>query len=254
MMLGRLVILGAVVIGLIWFLHWFRSTPPQKVAKGLRKAALYGAIAVVILLAVTGRLNPIFAAIAAAVPVVMRGINLLRMLPAIQQILRMLGVQGIPGVASGANPGSAGRTSSIRTRFLEMTLEHDSGDMDGLVMEGGYRGRQLSELDLDQLLDLLGACRSQDAQSAAVLEAYLDRTHGETWREEAEGEGAPVAPGESRMTRGEAQAILGLTEGATHEEIRDAHRRLMQKLHPDRGGSDYLAAKINQAKRVLLGD
>lgn len=253
-MAGRVLILGAVVIGLIWFLHWFRSTPSQRVANVLRKTALYGAIALVILLAVTGRLNPVFAAIAAAIPVVLRGINLLRMLPAIQQILRMLGVQGIPGIASGANPGSAGRTSSIRTRFLEMTLDHESGDMDGLVLEGEYRGRRLSEMGLDQLLDLLRACRSQDAQSAAVLEAYLDRTHGDTWREGGENAGATVPPGESRMTREEALAILGLKEGVTHEQIRDAHRRLMQKLHPDRGGSDYLAAKINQAKRLLLGD
>jgi hypothetical protein len=253
-MLGRLIILGAIVVGLLWFLHWFRGTPPQKVAKVLRKSLLYGGIALVILLVVTGRLNPVFAAIAAAVPVILRGINLLRMLPAIQQVLRMLGVQGIPGVASGANSGTAGRTSSIRTRFLEMTLDHDSGDMDGLALEGEYRGRRLSDLGLEQLLDLLATCRSQDAQSAAVLEAYLDRTHGETWRGEAEGEGARVEPGESGMTREEALAILGLHDGASPEEIRDAHRRLMQKLHPDRGGSDYLAAKINQAKRILIGD
>jgi len=253
-MLGRLLILGGVVLGLLWFLHWFRNTPPQKVAKALRKTALYGAIALVILAAVTGRLNPVFAAIAAAVPVILRGINLLRMLPAIQQVLRMLGIQGIPGVASGASPGSAGRSSSIRTRFLEMTLDHESGDMDGLILEGDYRGRRLSDLGLDQLLDLLAACRSGDAQSAAVLEAYLDRTHGETWRDQAKGEGAQVRPSESPMTRDEALAILGLREGASPEEIRDAHRRLMQKLHPDRGGSDYLAAKINQAKKLLIGD
>jgi len=254
-MLARLILLGAVVCGLLWFQHWRRRTPPEQVAKSLRRAALYGAIGVVILLAATGRLNPVFVAIAAAVPLVIRGINLLQMLPAIQQILRTLGIQRIPSAAAGGNPGSTGPTSSIRTRFLAMTLDHDSGHMDGLVLEGDYQGRRLSELGLDPLLDLLAACRAGDPHSAAVLEAYLDRMHGETWRGRmGGGEGGSAAhPGESRMTRQEALAILGLRAGAGAEEIRDAHRRLMQKFHPDRGGSDYLAAKINEAKRLLLG-
>lgn len=256
-MFGRLVLLGVLVLGLLWFLHWFRTTPPERVAKLLKRGALYGAIGLVVVLAVTGRLNPLFAALAAAVPFVIRAVNLLRVLPMIQQVLRSLGVTGLPGAASGSSGvgTGAGRTSSIRTRFLEMTLDHGSGDMDGLVLEGPYQGRRLSDLALDQLLDLLGRCRREDGQSAAVLEAYLDRTHGD-WRE-GEGErpaGAQAPAASGPMSREEAYAILGLTAGAAEGEIRDAHRRLMQKLHPDRGGSDYLAAKINEAKRLLLGD
>jgi hypothetical protein len=254
--LGRLVVLGALVIGVLWFLHWFRRTPPQQVALILKRGALYGAIGLIVLLALTGRLSPVFAALAAAVPVVLRAVNLLRVLPAIQQVLRMLGLAGLPGVASGAAGGGAGgRTSAIRTRFLAMTLEHGSGQMDGLVLEGAYQGRRLSDLGLDQLLDLLAECRREDAQSAAVLEAYLDRTHGDDWRERegggpTSGATAPHTP----LSRDEAFSILGLAPGASEAEIRDAHRRLMQKLHPDRGGSDYLAAKINQAKALLLGE
>jgi DnaJ-class molecular chaperone len=112
----------------------------------------------------------------------------------------------------------------------------------------------LIELDLEQLIDLFGLCREADILSIAVLNDYMDQTQGSDWREEATGEGA-AAPGTgAAMTRDEALSILGLTEGAGEEEIRDAHRRLMQKLHPDRGGSDYLAAKINEAKRLLLAD
>ncbi len=234
-MLGRLVVLGALVIGVLWFLHWFRRTPPQQVALILKRGALYGAIGLIVLLALTGRLSPVFAALAAAVPVVLRAVNLLRVLPAIQQVLRMLGLAGLPGVASGAAGGGAGgRTSAIRTRFLAMTLEHGSGQMDGLVLEGAYQGRRLSDLGLDQLLDLLAECRREDAQSGGP-------TSGAT---------APHTP----LSRDEAFSILGLAPGASEAEIRDAHRRLMQKLHPDRGGSDYLAAKINQAKALLLGE
>jgi hypothetical protein len=135
-----------------------------------------------------------------------------------------------------------------------MTLDHTNGEMDGLVMEGPMQGRRLSELGLDQLLDLLTLCRSSDAQSAAVLEAYLDRAHGDAWREHVQGEGTAPPGAGPEMDRDEALAILGLTRGAGKEDIRAAHRRLMQRFHPDRGGSDYLAAKINEAKRVLLGD
>jgi hypothetical protein len=247
---GRLIILVALVGALLWFLHWFRRTPPERVSKVLRRSALYGAIGVVVLLAVTGRLNPLFAAVAAAVPVVLRAVNLLRVLPAVQQVMRALGMTGMPGASAAG--GSPRQTSSVRTRFLEMTLDHVSGDMDGLVLAGGLQGRRLSDLDLTELLELLTECRGADARSAAVLEAYLDRTQGEAWREHAGPGGAPPPAADSEMTREEAYSILGLEPGAGREEIRDAHRRLMQKLHPDRGGSDYLAAKINEAKRLLL--
>jgi hypothetical protein len=247
---ARLILLAALVGGVLWFLRWFQRTPPERVARLVRRSLLYGGIGLLVLLAATGRLNPLLAAFAAAVPVILRAVNLLRALPLIQQVLHAL---GLSGAAASAAPG--GQTSSIRTRFLEMTLDHASGDMDGLVLEGPMQGRRLSELDLEQLLDLLTSCRSLDAQSASVLEAYLDRMRGDAWREHEQGQSAaPPGGASSEMTRDEALAILGLDKGASGEEIRDAHRRLMQRLHPDRGGSDYLAAKINAAKRLLLGE
>jgi DnaJ-domain-containing protein 1 len=250
-LIPRLIILAAIAFALWWFLRWFRRTPPAQVAAGLRRAALYGVIALVVLAAATGRLNPLFAVVAAAIPFVMRAINVLRVLPAVQQVLRMLGVPGVTG-AGASGGGASGQTSSIRTQFLEMTLEHATGRMDGRILEGPNRGRLLSELTLNQLLELLAHCRSADAQSAAVLEAYLDRVHGDRWRDrESPGERRGGVGG-AKLSREDAFAILGLKPGASPDEVRDAHRRLMQKLHPDRGGSDYLAAKINAAKQLLL--
>jgi len=155
--------------------------------------------------------------------------------------------------AQGPSPGQA---SEVETRFLKMTLDHDSGVMTGLVKEGRFRGRALEDLKMEELVALWAECRAEDAQSAAVLEAYLDRTQGDaSWREAAGRAGAGPRPpsGEGAMTQEEAYEILGLQPGASPEEIHDTHRRLMQKNHPDHGGSNYLAAKINQAKERLLG-
>ena len=159
--------------------------------------------------------------------------------------------------AQGPSPGQA---SEVETRFFKMTLDHDSGVMTGLVKEGRFHGRALEDLGIEELVDLWAECRAEDAQSAAVLEAYLDRTQGEAWREAAQrdygGAGAGPRPpsGEGAMSQEEAYEILGLEPGASPQEIHEAHRRLMQKIHPDHGGSNYLAAKINQAKARLLGE
>ncbi len=249
-MLGRLILLIVLVGAVLWFLHWFRRTPPERVAKVLRRSLLWGTVGLLVLLAVSGRLHPLFAALPAAVPVVIRVFNLLRLLPMIRQAMHALGLSG----RSGTTPGTGGQTSSIRTRFLEMTLDHASGEMDGLVLEGPLQGRRLSALDLEQLVDLLILCRSGDAQSAAVLEAYLDRVWGSDWQERAGGTGTAPPAADAALTPEEALAILGLAQGASKHEIRAAHRRLMQRFHPDRGGSDYLAAKINAAKRLLLDE
>jgi hypothetical protein len=249
---GRFFLVIALLLVGLLFVRWFLTTPPEQVARTLRRSALYVGIAVLVLLAAAGRLNWLFAAIAAAIPFVLRALNLVRLLPAVQQA-----IAAIQRLRSGAGP-SPGQVSQIETRYLRMRLDHETGALSGEVLEGPLRGRALDDLDLSDLVDLLGECRAQDPQSARLLEAYLDRMHGDEWREAAgpagdgRGEGGGGATS-GAMTREEAYAVLGLSPGASEEDIKAAHRRLMQKLHPDRGGSGYLAAKINQAKDLLLG-
>jgi DnaJ-domain-containing protein 1 len=138
-----------------------------------------------------------------------------------------------------------------------MTLDHDTGRMEGTILRGRFAGMRLEELGPADLLVLLRECRAEDEEGARLLEAYLDRVHPE-WRDELAGERAGGASGGgARSTSGdmsvdEAYAILGLAAGADAEAIKEAHRRLMVKLHPDHGGSDYLATKINRARDVLL--
>ena len=144
-----------------------------------------------------------------------------------------------------------GRTSRIVTDHLEMELDHDSGAMQGRVLKGVFKGRTIERLAPAELALLWRDCKFTDPKSAQLIEAWLDRAHP-SWREDmARAESEPGLGG--IMSRDEAYEILGLKPGAGEDEIRRAHRELMKKLHPDRGGSDYLASKINEAKDLLLG-
>jgi hypothetical protein len=155
-------------------------------------------------------------------------------------------------VASRAIP-TPGRRSSVRTAALEMELDHDSGGLSGIVLAGRFEGRELAHLGLEELL-VLRADLQADPESVQLLETYLDGRFP-VWREDAKvddgaGQAAPAAAG--RMSQQEAYQVLGLEAGASAADIRKAHRRLMQRLHPDVGGSSFLAARINEAKDVLL--
>jgi hypothetical protein len=152
----------------------------------------------------------------------------------------------------GGGRGSEGRVSKVVTDHLEMELDHDSGEMKGRVLKGFFAGRSIASLRPVELAHLWQDCRFTDPQSAQLVEAYLDRAHP-SWRDDMARQDAEAPKGpDGKMTRAEALEILGLDVSATEEAIRRAHRELMLKLHPDRGGSTYLAAKINEAKNVAL--
>lgn len=153
----------------------------------------------------------------------------------------------------GSTQKSPGQSSQVSTEHLEMQLDLDTGEMTGRVIKGIFKGRTIESLRPADIALLWQDCRFDDPQSAQVLEAYLDRIHP-SWREDvARGEREMSGGPDGRMTPDEAYEILGLKPGASEEVIRQAHRDLMLKFHPDRGGSNYIASKINEAKDVLLG-
>jgi hypothetical protein len=163
------------------------------------------------------------------------------------------GVRNWPGIPGGIGRKSPGQTSRVSTDHLDMELDHDTGAMTGRVLKGLFAGRTLESLKPVEVALLWHDCRFTDPQSAQILEAYLDRLHP-TWRDDiSRGEQKMSGGPDGRMPVEEAWAILGLEPGADDEAIRKAHRELMLRMHPDRGGSTYLAAKINEAKDVLLG-
>jgi hypothetical protein len=148
---------------------------------------------------------------------------------------------------------SPGRRSVVRTAALEMELDHDSGGLEGHVLAGTREGRVLSTLDLTELLSLRRELAS-DSESIRLLDTYLDGRFP-VWRDDAQalvGAGVGSSPASGPMSKEEAYKILGLEAGASAAAIREAHRRLMQRLHPDLGGTTFLAARINEAKDVLL--
>jgi hypothetical protein len=225
-------LVGALGLFLLWqVLRWFAEANPKQLVRGGQwaLAAIGGAVA--LWLIVTGKAADAFLLVSTMVPF----------------FVRWKGLWTRMRNAGGPTPGG---TSDVETAWLRMSLDHQSGDMDGVVLQGAFRGRRLGELTAEELRDLLVAARA-DGDTATLVETFLDRRYPD-WRQNGGADASPHAPS-AAMTREEAWSILGLEPGASEEAIRDAHRRLMKKLHPDQGGSTYLAAKINQAKDLLLG-
>lgn len=245
--MARLILLLALAAIAYLLYQWLRSLPREQLLDAAKKYALWGAAALLVLLVLTGRMHWLYAAIAAAVPLLQRAYSLLRLVPTIRRMLAGL------GLAAAAPAGGGARQSSIRTRFLDLNLDHDSGEMDGEVNAGAFQGRRLSDLDWDQLNQLLREIGA-DPQSVRVMHAYLERMHGERWQAQNRRQPPPPdAESAGGMSPQEAAAILGVADDAGADEIRSAHRSLIQKLHPDRGGSAWLAARVNRAKDLLLG-
>ncbi|MCY4533430.1 MAG: DnaJ domain-containing protein [Gammaproteobacteria bacterium] len=200
-------------------------------------------------LGLTGKLHPLFVVLGVALPFLMR---LLTWIPRVLQLFSIFRfLRGfVPTGSPQSSPSGQGRISDINTRFLHMVLFHDSGMMDGEVLAGKFSGSKLSMMELEELLELLEECRV-DADSLHVMEAFLDREHKD-WRDHVDSprESPPFA--DDSMSERQAYEILGLNTDASRDDVIQAHRRLMQKLHPDHGGSTYLAARINEAKSMLL--
>ena len=226
---------------ILWYAsNAFTKANPAKLARYLKPLGGYATLAAAAFLMMRGQVE-------AAVAVGGFGLYLLGLAhpPAFARMFSKVG--SIPG---------ADQVSRVRSAMIEMELHHDSGAMEGTVLAGPYSGVRLADLTRPQCEEILQICRRDDPEGARLLEAYLDRRFP-GWRPAGEDHGDPGrGSGDRRlagaMTKDEAYEILGLKKGATAEDISRAHRSLMKKLHPDHGGTTSLAARVNEAKDVLL--
>ena len=230
---------GCALLVLLLLAAWrLAGADPRKLAAIIRRAAGVAVLAAAGFLILRG-------ALPLAIPLAVFGLSLL----------------GRGGLGLGGPFGSAhktpGQKSHVRTGRLEMELDHDSGHMEGKCLSGQFAGRTLSTLSDREAMELLDELHQDGAPEAGLMEAYLNwRLPG--WRDERSGQAEHAGSGRARargtrMSTEEAYAVLGIGPAASEEDIRQAHRRLMMKMHPDQGGSTYLAARINEAKEVLLG-
>jgi hypothetical protein len=233
MMPTNFLVAAAIVVGGLWLIRSMAKTPPQGMPRLMRKVGGIVLIGVSALLALRGAFStalPLFAFGLALV-----GIN--------APFMKNFGFGGEKSTA---------QSSRVVTSYLSMELEHDSGRMDGDILAGRFKGRRLASLSNSELKAFHLEVQQVPDQSRLLFEAWLDRSKA-GWRDDWGQASSGSANAGSKMSREEAYAVLGLKAGASHEDIKAAHRRLMKDFHPDKGGSDYLAAKVNQAKDILIG-
>jgi len=225
--------------------RWYATADTKTLLTALKWALLGTVLAVVVFFVISGRIAWAFATLPALLPWFYR----------IRAVARAAKTFSRMRQAYGSGGSAAGETSDLETRFLRMQLDHGTGNMSGVVIAGPFEGQKLDGMSVSDLVQLWTFCDAEDAESARVVAAYLDRAHPD-WRDHGGAGGEDEAPRAASgiMDRAEALQVLGLADGATRDDIKDAHRRLIAGMHPDHGGSDYLAAQINQAKDVLLGE
>lgn len=230
------IILLLVVIAIIYYLLYrFKRLQAEKQSQLIKLLSIAGLALLVVMLALTGKLSWLLAAIAAVVPLVPR---LLRFALGAWPALRPLFLRY-----------RQNKQSSMQTQIIKLQIDMLTGELKGEVLAGEFKGEKLQAMQLEQLLILLQRCSHQDQASAALLESYLNRVYPEWTKQPGHSSGHAV---NSDMSEQQAREILGVKLSASKKDITRAHKQLMQKMHPDRGGSDFLAQQINKARDVLF--
>jgi hypothetical protein len=233
----NLLIAAAILIGAYFLIRIFARTPPAQLARLVKQTAGVGSLAFAAFLFIRGRVEFAF---------MMAGVG-----------MWLMGLSPPPGWLDQFRTAGTGQpsVSKVRSGAIQMELDHDTGVLDGDVLAGPFAGRRLSALSDTDLMNLLAACRQNDREGARLLESYLDRrSPGWGAADEAHADRGSGGRGRisSAMTEDEAYEVLGLAKDATAEDISRAHRSLMKKLHPDQGGTTSLAARVNEAKDILM--
>ncbi len=238
--------LFALVAGVL-LLKWYADADVKTLKNSIKWTGVTLLVLIILVLAATGKLGAAIAVFIGFLGWIWRVFNIFQM------GRQFTGLFGGLGFGRPFGGGGQAQSSEVESEFFKMTLDLETGAMDGDVLRGTFEGRGLGSLTLDDLRELLSEVQG-DHESVQLLEAYMDRVHA-GWRgDEESGERESQSPASSSgaMTEDEARKILGVGPDASEKDIKAAYKRLMAQLHPDRGGSDYLAAKVNLAKDTLL--
>jgi hypothetical protein len=230
----RLLLLIAVIFSLWYWWKIVKSLPSEKRRPFLWRTAFWSVLGLSVVLVASGRMHWLGAGLAVLVPLAKGAFALgLRALPFLQILSRFK-----------TSP------SQFRTKSLLVQVNFSTREMDGEILQGEFTGKRLSELNQKQLQTLAESFKETDRESYLLLQTYMLRNN--RGGSENSYQHGNQANNLSELSEKEACEILGLKPDAPKEDIVKAHKRLMQRLHPDRGGSDYLAAKINAAKDKLI--
>ena len=235
--MARIVLLILAIIATLILFRWLKRQPADKRWKVIAIVVA----GVLLVLVATGRMPWLFALIGAIIPLARRLFSLLRFAPLLSGIFNRVN----------NSTASSGQQSLVETQYLSMRLDHDSGQLSGSVKNGLHAGIELHQLSQNQLLDLYKSYLKLDSDSEQLLGNYIDRTYGTEWRSQNQSNNVDETS-TAQLSVNEAYAVLGLEPDANKQSILNAHKQLMQKIHPDRGGSSYLAVKINQARDLLI--
>ena len=232
----RIILLLLALLVIFYLLYRFKRLDALMKNKLIKMLLIILSVSLLAVLVLTGRLSWLIAAVGALLPLVPR-------------VARFI-LSVWPTVLPYFKRYQQNRQSTMTTRFIHLRIDMLSGEFQGEVLEGRFQGQKLQEMSLEQVMLLLDQCKQEDAESASLLIAYLDRKYPDWARGESESYSESMS--DTVMSDKQARDILGIDDTASKKDVIKAHKRLMQKMHPDRGGSDYLAKQINKARDTLL--
>ena len=228
----KIILLIAVIAGLWYWWTYQKNLVETKRKPFLWKSGFWLVLGSAVYLVATGRMHWLGAGITAIIP--------------IARAMLIWGGRALPLLRLLSRFKST--PSQFRTQSLLVTINFANGQIFGEILDGDFAGRQLDELSAEELQTLSEQLKNNDRESYVLLQAYLLRSG--TGNYQSQDSYQPKSY--SELSNDEAYEVLGLPNSASKDQVIKAHKRLMQRLHPDRGGSDYLAAKINAAKDKLI--
>jgi hypothetical protein len=226
---------------LLYGLQAFSRANPAAFARALKRGSGYAVLLAAVFLLLLGRID--FALVCAALGFWLIGFSRRASAPFFRR----------EATARGRTAG----VSRVRSAMIEMELDQTTGQMCGTILAGPDEGRSLEQMIRPQCEALYRLCLRDDPDGARLLEVYLDRRFP-GWRtardkEQDTGTGQTGrAARQGAMSEDEAYEVLGLQKGASRDDVMRSHRSLIKKLYPDHGGSTDLAARVNEAKDVLM--